>query len=67
MRAIERFDLEYDVAFSTYAVPLITGEIQRFLREDQPIKVSRSLRSMASQVTEARETLDTAAGTVANA
>ncbi len=57
MRAIERFDLEYDVAFSTYAVPLITGEIQRFLREDQPIKVSRSLRSMASQVTEARELL----------
>lgn len=57
MRAIDRFDLQYDVAFSTYAVPLIIGEIQRYLREDQPIKVSRSLRSMASKVAEARETL----------
>ena len=57
MRAIERFDLGYEVAFSTYAVPLIIGEIQRFMREDQPIKVSRSLKSMASRVAEARERL----------
>lgn len=57
MRSIDRFNLEYDVAFSTYAVPLIVGEIQRFLREDHLIKVSRSLRSMASRVAEARELL----------
>lgn len=57
MRAIERFDLRYEVSFSTYAVPLIVGEIQRHLREDQPIKVSRSLRMLAGRVMEARERL----------
>lgn len=57
MRAIERFDLRYEVAFSTYAVPLIVGEIQRYLREDQPVKISRSLQSLAGRVAEARELL----------
>lgn len=41
IKSIERFDLSYDVKFSTYAVPLITGEIRRFLRDDGMIKVSR--------------------------
>ena len=43
MKAIDHFDLSYDVKFSTYAVPLIAGEIRRFLRDDGPVKVSRSL------------------------
>lgn len=41
IKSIERFDLSYDVKFSTYAVPLITGEIRRFFRDDGMIKVSR--------------------------
>lgn len=44
IRAIDKFDFEYEVKFSTYAVPLISGEIKRFLRDDGMIKVSRSLK-----------------------
>ena len=44
MKAIDNFDLSYSVKFSTYAVPMITGEIRRFLRDDGMIKVSRSLK-----------------------
>ena len=44
IRAIDKFDFEYDVKFSTYAVPLISGEIKRFLRDDGMIKVSRTLK-----------------------
>ena len=44
IRAIDKFDFAYDVRFSTYAVPLISGEIKRFLRDDGMIKVSRSLK-----------------------
>ena len=47
MKAIERFDLSYEVRFSTYAVPMIAGEIRRFLRDDSIIKVSRSLKELA--------------------
>lgn len=47
IRAIDRFDLNQNVRFSTYAVPLILGEIRRFLRDDGPIKVSRSLKELA--------------------
>ena len=43
LKAIDKFDLGYDVKFSTYAVPMITGEIKRFLRDDGMLKVSRSL------------------------
>lgn len=57
MRAIDRFDLTYDVAFSTYAVPLIVGEIQRYLREDRLVRASRGLRATASRIVEARELL----------
>lgn len=44
IRAIDKFDFAYEVKFSTYAVPLISGEIKRFLRDDGMIKVSRSLK-----------------------
>ena len=44
IRAVDKFDFAYDVKFSTYAVPLISGEIKRFLRDDGIIKVSRTLK-----------------------
>lgn len=47
LKAIDKFDLSYDVKFSTYAVPMISGEIKRFLRDDGMIRVSRSLKELA--------------------
>lgn len=47
MKAIDKFDTSFEVKFSTYAVPMITGEIKRFLRDDGMIKVSRSLKETA--------------------
>lgn len=47
LKSIEKFDLSYNVKFSTYAVPMIVGEIKRFLRDDGMIKVSRSLKEVA--------------------
>ena len=47
LKAIDKFDLSYDVRFSTYAVPMISGEIRRFLRDDGMIKVSRSMKELA--------------------
>ena len=47
IKAIDKFDLSYDVRFSTYAVPMIAGEIKRFLRDDGIIKVSRSLKELS--------------------
>lgn len=47
IKAVDKFDMSYDVKFSTYAVPMITGEIKRFLRDDGMIKVSRSLKENA--------------------
>lgn len=49
MKAIDRFDLDFSVKFSTYAVPMIAGEIKRFLRDDSMIKVSRSLKELAAR------------------
>ncbi|MDY5846235.1 MAG: RNA polymerase sporulation sigma factor SigF [Bariatricus sp.] len=49
LKAIDKFDLSYDVKFSTYAVPMISGEIKRFLRDDGMIKVSRSLKELAKK------------------
>lgn len=46
LKAIDKFDLTYEVRFSTYAVPMITGEIKRFLRDDGMVKVSRSLKEV---------------------
>ena len=48
LKAIDKFDLSYEVKFSTYAVPMISGEIKRFLRDDGMIKVSRSLKETAA-------------------
>lgn len=55
IKAINRFDSSYNVQFSTYAVPLIIGEIQRFLRDDGLIKVSRSLKELAVKALGFRE------------
>ncbi|EMS69586.1 RNA polymerase sporulation sigma factor SigF [Ruminiclostridium cellobioparum] len=49
IKAINKFDISYDVKFSTYAVPMIIGEIKRFIRDDGIIKVSRSLKEIASK------------------
>ena len=57
MKAIERFDLSYEVRFSTYAVPMIAGEIRRFLRDDSMLKVSRSLKELAVKAAKLREKL----------
>ena len=57
LKAIDKFDLSYDVKFSTYAVPMISGEIKRFLRDDGMIKVSRSLKELAYKSVQAREKL----------
>ncbi|MTK10377.1 MAG: RNA polymerase sporulation sigma factor SigF [Hungatella sp.] len=57
MKAIDKFDLSYEVRFSTYAVPMITGEIKRFLRDDGIIKVSRSIKEMGMKVKNVREEL----------
>ncbi len=57
MKAIDKFDLSYEVKFSTYAVPMITGEIKRFLRDDGMIKVSRSIKEMGLRVKNVREEL----------
>ena len=50
MKAIDKFDLSYQVKFSTYAVPLISGEIKRFLRDDGIIKVSRIIKMQAVSI-----------------
>ena len=57
IRAIDKFDFEYDVKFSTYAVPLISGEIKRFLRDDGMIKVSRTLKENQWKIKKAMEVL----------
>ena len=57
VKAVDRFDLSFGVRFSTYAVPMITGEIKRFLRDDGMIKVSRSIKEMAMRVKTVRESL----------
>lgn len=55
MKCIDKFDLSYDVKFSTYAVPMISGEIKRFLRDDGIIKVSRTLKETAYKVKKMRD------------
>ena len=58
MKAIDKFDTSYEVRFSTYAVPMITGEIKRFLRDDGMLKVSRSMKETAGKGYAAREQLE---------
>lgn len=50
LKAIQNFSIEYNVRFSTYAVPMILGEIKRFMRDDGYVKVSRSLKSISSHI-----------------
>jgi RNA polymerase sporulation-specific sigma factor len=57
VKAIQNFDLSYDVKFSTYAVPMIMGEIRRFLRDDGFIKVSRNVKYLAKKIHYGREKL----------
>lgn len=57
LKAVDKFDLSYDVKFSTYAVPMIMGEVKRFLRDDGMIKVSRSIKEMSMRVKTVRENL----------
>lgn len=57
MKAIDNFDLSQNVKFSTYAVPMIIGEIRRYLRDNNPIRVSRSLRDIAYKALQIRDSL----------
>lgn len=56
LKCIEKFDFSFDVKFSTYAVPMIMGEIKRFLRDDGTVKVSRSLKELAWRAKRLQET-----------
>ena len=58
IKAVDKFDPYFEVRFSTYAVPMITGEIKRFLRDDGMIKVSRTLKETAGKAYMAREELE---------
>lgn len=58
IKAIDNFDTSLNVKFSTYAVPMIIGELRRFLRDNTPIRVSRSLRDIAYQALQAREQIE---------
>lgn len=58
LKAVDKFDLSYDVKFSTYAVPMIAGEIKRFLRDDGILKVSRSLKENQYKIYKRREELE---------
>lgn len=62
VKAIKRFDPSYGVKFSTYAVPLIIGEIRGYLRDTGPIKVSRGLKELARRVSHVSNELSTALG-----
>lgn len=57
IKSIDKFDLSYEVRFSTYAVPMIIGEIQRFIRDDGTVKVSRKLKELNNKVRIAKEDL----------
>jgi RNA polymerase sporulation-specific sigma factor len=64
MKCIDKFDINFGVKFSTYAVPMIMGEIKRFLRDDGMIKVSRPLKEMAMKAKYAQEHLQQTTGKV---
>ncbi|MEC5422342.1 RNA polymerase sporulation sigma factor SigF [Virgibacillus sp. C22-A2] len=57
IKSIDKFDLSYDVRFSTYAVPMIIGEIQRFIRDDGSVKVSRSLKEIGNKIRKKKDEL----------
>jgi len=58
LKAIKKFDFSFNVKFSTYAIPMIIGEVKRFLRDDGIIKVSRNLKEIANKAHIAKETLE---------
>lgn len=58
IKSIKRFDESYDVKLSTFAVPYILGEIKRFIRDDGMIKVSRSIKELASKIRDIQEKSD---------
>lgn len=62
IKAIDKFDINYEVKFSTYAVPMIMGEIKRFIRDDGMLKVSRSLKELAARARGVREELTASLG-----
>ncbi|CAB1128689.1 RNA polymerase sporulation-specific sigma factor (sigma-F) [Candidatus Hydrogenisulfobacillus filiaventi] len=62
LKAIDRFEVERGLKFSTYAVPLIMGEIRRYLRDDQPLRVSRSVRELGVRIEQTRQRLSQAWG-----
>ena len=62
MKAINNFNPEYKVQFSTYAVPIIMGEIKRYFRDDGTIKVSRSLKELNVKINKAKEILQNRMG-----
>ena len=64
LKSEDKFDLSYDVKFSTYAVPMIIGEIQRFIRDDGSLKVSRSLKETANRIRKAKDELSKQLGRV---
>ncbi|MCA0147746.1 MULTISPECIES: RNA polymerase sporulation sigma factor SigF [Rossellomorea] len=64
LKSVDKFDLSYDVKFSTYAVPMIIGEIQRFIRDDGTVKVSRSLKEMGNKIRKAKDELSKKFGRV---
>ena len=55
VKAVDNFNVELDVKFSTYAVPMIIGEIRRYLRDNNSIRISRSVRDLAYKALQARE------------
>lgn len=57
IKAIDNFNLDLDVRFSTYAVPMCIGEIRRYLRDDSPVRVSRSMRDTAYRAMQVKERL----------
>lgn len=64
LKSVDKFDLSYDVKFSTYAVPMIIGEIQRFIRDDGSVKVSRSLKETGNKIRKAKDELSKTYGRV---
>ena len=62
IKAVDKFDLTYQVQFSTYAVPMIAGEIKRFLRDDGMLKVSRTLKEIAIKAYGIREKMEKSRG-----
>ncbi|MCI5892636.1 MAG: SigB/SigF/SigG family RNA polymerase sigma factor [Clostridiales bacterium] len=62
IKAVDKFDRSFDVAFSTYAVPMIIGEIKRFIRDDGIIKVSRAYKDISAKAAAVRERLMSESG-----